>query len=111
MEVFFADAADDLLLFLLVDSRVADGAGQKSQMGNLQNAASAGTGQAFGGQLQNLIDAVFVNLSDGLQPHLHDFLEAAAALRDPVDVFVIVELADARIVPGVFHNGEGHVRL
>ena len=80
-------------------------------MGDFQDTAAPGAGQALGGQLQHLIDAVLVNFADGLQAHLHDLFEAVGAFGNTVDIFIVIELADARLVPGVFHNGKGYVRL
>ena len=111
MEVLFSNAANHLAHFRFRDAGIPQGGIQQTKMGDFQNAVPAGAGQAFGSQLQDFVEAVFVDVADGLQTHLGNFPEGAAAPGDPVDIFVIVQLPDTGSILGVLHNGEGYIGL
>ena len=81
-------------------------------MGHVQNVVLADGLETLDGQGHHFVDVVQIHLTDALQAGLHDLLEGAVSLAGAVDVLVIIDLpGTGLLLPGVFHDGDGHVGL
>ncbi|MPN62612.1 hypothetical protein SDC9_210364 [bioreactor metagenome] len=81
-------------------------------MRNIQHIVAVDRLQAAARKAQHLAQLVAVNVTDALQPRLHDLFKRARFGVGAKHVFVVIHLFyGARLCAGIFDDRDGHVGL
>lgn len=112
MRIFLRDAHKRPLAESFIRTGTRQRSRQHVQVRDLEHKIIRDQRQTLRRERDDFIDIIQIRIADAFQPRLHDLLEAVCALRNAIDILVVVDLLlDAGHVFTAADDGQRHVRL